>query len=68
MMVGTVVEVLRIVVIVVMSPMDMTRVGNVINWVMGLSINMQITVVNVCLRHRMMKQIQVLDVVITEFV
>ena len=57
MVVGLVVEVFRIVVIIVMSSVDMTWVRNVISWAMGLFINMQITMVNVCLRHRMMKHI-----------
>ena len=61
MMVRTVVEVLRIVVIIVMFPVDLT-------WVMGLSLHIQIIMVDVCLRYRIMKQIQVFDVLITDVV
>lgn len=74
MMIRAVIEVLGIIVIIVMSRdhvrtmMIGTWIGDMVHRVVSLFINVQDTVINVGLWHRVMKQIQVLNVVITMIV
>ena len=74
MMIGAVIEMLGIVMIVMMSRYHVRTmmigagIGDMVNWVVSLFINVQKTMINVGLRHRVMKHIQVLNVVITKVV
>ena len=74
MMIRAVIEVLGVIVIVVMSRnhvrtmMIVAGIGDMVHRVVSLFINVQDTVINVGLWHRVMKHIQVLNVVITMIV
>ena len=70
MMVRAVIEMFRVIVIIVVTRLHVrpvmvsVRVRNVMSWVQSGRINVQVAMVNIRMRHCVVKHIQVLDVVI----